>query len=139
VVAVAPGAADRDDAGPDPVPGADGPPAGVPDRPVSDVQPSDPTVRDVPPPDLPADPDPAAAEPPEEESDPAVAGIVAALPDEVLVIDEQPRYHLDGCRAVAARPVIPLPVGEAVELGFTPCAWCAPDRTLAERHRAAAP
>jgi hypothetical protein len=34
--------------------------------------------------------------------------------------------------------VIPLPVREAVELGFTPCGWCAPDRTLAERHPARA-
>jgi hypothetical protein len=63
--------------------------------------------------------------------------VVALLPDEVLVIDEQPRYHLTGCRALASRPTIPLPVREAVELGFTPCAWCTPDRSLAERHPAA--
>ena len=25
-----------------------------------------------------------------------------------------------------------------VELGFTPCAWCSPDRTLSARHRAPA-
>ena len=62
--------------------------------------------------------------------------LVAELDDEVLVVDELPRYHLGGCRSLAGIPVIPLPAREAVELGFTPCAWCNPDRTLAARHRA---
>jgi hypothetical protein len=53
-------------------------------------------------------------------------------------VDELPRYHLGGCRSLAGSPVIPLPAREAVELGFTPCAWCTPDRALAGRHRAAA-
>ena len=67
-----------------------------------------------------------------------IAAIVAQLPDEVVVVDEQPRYHLGSCRSLVSRSVIPLPVREAVELGFTPCGWCVPDRTLAERHPARA-
>ena len=77
-------------------------------------------------------------EPPEEHSDGAVAQLVAGLDDEVVVVDEQPRYHTADCRGVAAKPVIPLPVREAVELGFTPCAWCSPNRRLAGQHPAAA-
>ena len=75
---------------------------------------------------------------PEEPHEQSAAGLVAGLDDEVLVIDEQPRYHVDTCRAVAAQPSIPLPVREAVELGFTPCGWCTPDAVLHERHQASA-
>lgn len=91
-------------------------------------------------PDAPAVEEPVAAdgEPPEEQPDRAAAELVATLPDEVVVIDEQPRYHLSDCRALLAKPVIPLPVREAVELGFTPCGWCTPDTRLAERHPARA-
>ncbi len=76
--------------------------------------------------------------PPEEPHDAAAAAVVAQLDDEVLVVDELPRYHVGGCRSLAGSPVIPLPAREAVELGFTPCAWCSPDRTLGNRHRAPA-
>lgn len=75
---------------------------------------------------------------PEEQHEPTLAALAARLPDEVLVIDEHPRYHVQTCRALTGRPVIPLPVSEAVELGFTPCGWCAPNRTLGERHPAQA-
>ena len=115
------------------VSGAGGPDAGV--------RPTDPTVYNAPPPSLAgAGGEPAAedGEPPEESRDQAVAALVAQLPDEVVVVDEQPRYHLGGCRALVARAVIPLPAQEAVELGFTPCGWCTPDRALAERHPARA-
>lgn len=74
--------------------------------------------------------------PPEEPRDADAAALVAGLEDEVLVVDELPRYHLAGCRSIGASPVIPLPAREAVELGFTPCAWCTPDRALSARHRA---
>ena len=74
--------------------------------------------------------------PPEEPRDADAAALVAGLDDEVLVVDELPRYHLAGCRSLNASPVIPLPAREAVELGFTPCAWCTPDRALSARHRA---
>ena len=74
--------------------------------------------------------------PPEEPRDADAAALVAGVEDEVLVVDELPRYHLGGCRSLGNSPVIPLPAREAVELGFTPCAWCTPDRTLSSRHRA---
>jgi hypothetical protein len=76
-------------------------------------------------------------EPTTEQSDPADAALVATLEDEVVVIDEQPRYHVPGCDALTAHEPIPLPAREAVELGFTPCGWCRPNHTLAERHPAA--
>jgi hypothetical protein len=78
----------------------------------------------------------ADAEPPEEPPDVAASALVAALDDEVVVVDEQPRYHVEGCRALAGKALIPLPAREAIELGFTPCGWCTPDRTLASRHPA---
>ena len=78
----------------------------------------------------------ADGEPPEEPPDVAASALVAALDDEVVVVDEQPRYHVDGCRALAGKALIPLPAREAIELGFTPCGWCTPDRTLASRHPA---
>jgi hypothetical protein len=52
------------------------------------------------------------------------------------VVDEHPRYHVAGCRWLAGRETIPLPLDEARTDGFTPCAVCSPDRTLAERARA---
>ncbi|GAA2569040.1 hypothetical protein [Pseudonocardia hydrocarbonoxydans] len=78
------------------------------------------------------------ADPPEEQAEPAVTALVAGLDDEVVVIDEQPRYHVPGCRSLVAAALIPLPAREAVELGFTPCGWCTPDSTLAGRHQATA-
>ena len=106
------------------------------------VRPYDTTVQGVPAEDVPAaaeaDPGAEDVEPPEENRTPSVAALVAQLPDEVVVVDEQPRYHLGNCRALTARAVIPIPVQEAVELGFTPCGWCSPDQTLADRHPARA-
>ena len=61
--------------------------------------------------------------------------LVVDLHDEVLVVDEHPRYHLADCRWLAGRTTIPLAVDEARTDGFTPCAFCAPDRGLAERER----
>lgn len=74
-------------------------------------------------------------EPPEEPHDADVAALIAGLADEVVVVDERPRYHVAGCRSLVGLPLIPIPAGEAVELGFTPCGWCSPDRALASRHR----
>jgi hypothetical protein len=62
--------------------------------------------------------------------------LVVDLKDEVLVIDEHPRYHLAGCAHLSGRTTIPLPIDEARADGFTPCAVCEPDRNLAERARA---
>jgi hypothetical protein len=83
------------------------------------------------------EPPSSGGEPPEETRDEQTAALVAGLDDEVLVVDEQPRYHVPGCRSLVAAPLIPLPAREAVELGFTPCGFCTPDRTLAGRHAAA--
>ena len=69
-------------------------------------------------------------------NEPAEAALVATLEDEVVVVDEQPRYHVPGCEALNAQEPIPLPAREAVELGFTPCGWCRPDHTLASRYPA---
>jgi hypothetical protein len=75
-------------------------------------------------------------EPPVEPTDTADLMLIAGLADEVQVIDERPRYHMPACGWVYGRPAIRVPVGEARQLGFTPCAHCCPDRILAARHRA---
>ena len=70
-------------------------------------------------------------EPGEEHADPADLAFVATLDRQVLVVDELPGYHLAGCPVLSGRGVIGLPAREAVALGFTPCAVCAPIRVLA--------
>lgn len=68
---------------------------------------------------------------------PADAARVAGMSIEVLVVDGRPRYHLAGCMHLLGRPTEPLPVKEAVELGFSPCSLCEPDSAiLAEARRA---
>jgi len=67
----------------------------------------------------------------------ADAARVARMTDEVLVVDGRPRYHVPGCVHVVTRPSEPLDVSEAVELGFTPCSLCNPDRTLLANTRQA--
>jgi hypothetical protein len=57
------------------------------------------------------------------------------LRDEVLVVDEHPRYHLGGCPHLAGGATFPLPIDEARSDGFTPCGTCSPDRHLAQRAR----
>jgi hypothetical protein len=74
-------------------------------------------------------------DPPVEEVEVTDLLLVVDLKDEVLVIDEHPRYHLAGCAHLAGRTTIPLPLDEARTDGFTPCAVCAPDRNLAQRAR----
>jgi hypothetical protein len=80
---------------------------------------------------------PDDAPPGEEDTDAADLLVVYELTDEVLVVDEYPRYHLARCpwpdQACAER----LPLREARELGFTPCERCRPDKTLARKHRTA--
>lgn len=61
---------------------------------------------------------------------PSMAARVAMLTTDVLVIDGRPRYHVAGCVHLIGRESEPLPVGEAVELGFTPCGMCEPDSAL---------
>nr|WP_228532270.1 hypothetical protein [Micromonospora sp. ANENR4] len=52
------------------------------------------------------------------------------LPGDVLVVDGHPRFHLPGCSHLVGREDEPLPVAEAVALGFTPCAHCEAATTL---------
>ena len=60
----------------------------------------------------------------------ADAARVARMSTSVMVIDGRPRYHLAGCVHLLGRDGEPLPVNEAVELGFTPCSLCEPDTAL---------
>lgn len=76
-------------------------------------------------------------EPPEEDTDAADALLVSESDDEVVVVDERPRYHLTACGWLGDREVLSLPVREARELGFTSCARCTPDTVLAGRVRTA--
>jgi hypothetical protein len=67
---------------------------------------------------------------------PQDAARVAQMSTEVLVIDGRPRYHHPTCVHLLGRENEPLPVSEAVELGFTPCGLCEPDTAmLAEARR----
>ncbi|MFV2110892.1 hypothetical protein ACFHW0_00955 [Micromonospora sp. LOL_025] len=69
-------------------------------------------------------------EPPAQDVTPVEAARVARLAAEVRVVDGRPRYHLADCAYLVGREHEPLPVAEAVDLGFTPCARCAPDTAL---------
>ena len=69
-------------------------------------------------------------EPPAQPVAEADAARVALLDTEVLVIDGRPRYHVAECLHLLGREHQWLPVCEAVELGFTPCGHCEPDRVL---------
>ena len=74
-------------------------------------------------------------DPPVEEVEVTDLLMVVDLKDEVLVIDERPRYHLPGCKHLVGHTGIPLPLDEARTDGFTPCGTCRPDATLADRVR----
>jgi hypothetical protein len=74
-------------------------------------------------------------EPPAEEVEFTDLLLIMDLTDEVLVVDEHPRYHLPRCPAIAGLPTIPIPLDQARSDGFTPCGICSPDRTLAARER----
>ncbi|WIX89709.1 hypothetical protein [Amycolatopsis sp. DG1A-15b] len=76
------------------------------------------------------DSDPGVEETPE-----ADVAVLADLEDEVVVVDEHPRYHLRTCPWLGTRDTIPIGVGEARQLGFTPCDRCHPDATLVAAHR----
>jgi hypothetical protein len=78
---------------------------------------------------------PGEEQPGEEQTDAADLLVVYELTDEVLVVDEHPRYHLTRCRWPDQAQAERLPVREARELGFTPCDRCRPDTTLARKHR----
>jgi hypothetical protein len=107
---------------PQAAPGTSGAGTGRTDRPGRTG--ADPGSRSVGSDDEPADEPPAQAVPP------AQAAQVARMLAEVLVIDGRPRYHRPGCDHLHGRESEPLPVREAMESGFTPCARCEPDSLL---------
>src|SRR6266540_1549516 len=74
-------------------------------------------------------------EPPPQRLSAADAALVARMDDEVLVIDGRPRYHGEACPHLVGQQVEPLPVSEAVRLGFTPCSRCQPASELLARAR----
>jgi hypothetical protein len=53
--------------------------------------------------------DPPAGEPAEEDVAVTDLLLVVDLDDEVLVVDEHPRYHLAGCPALDGRTAVPCP------------------------------
>ncbi|WP_309116598.1 hypothetical protein [Saccharothrix sp.] len=85
--------------------------------------------------DTPVSPD-QDTEPGEEDTDAADLLVVADLTDEVRVLDEHPRYHLASCSWLGERATLGLPIAEARQLGFTPCAVCTPDAVLVAKKRA---
>ena len=60
---------------------------------------------------------------------------VAQLPDEVVVVDGHPRYHLAACPTLTGAGTTPLAISVARRAGFTPCAVCGPDSTFLARLR----
>lgn len=48
----------------------------------------------------------------------------------VVVVDGRPRFHLASCPVAAGRVAVSIPLGEAWESGFTPCAACRPVAAL---------
>ncbi len=80
-------------------------------------------------PDDTADQDPPD-EPAPQQVSAADAARVGQMSTEVLVVDGRPRYHLAGCVHLLGRDHEPIPVSEAISLGFTPCSLCEPDSAL---------
>lgn len=54
---------------------------------------------------------------------------------EVWVIDGQPSYHAAGCGLLIGPDAEPVPLAQATEDGFVPCARCDPDATVSGRQR----
>jgi len=79
--------------------------------------------------------DPRSGELGEEDVEVTDLLLVVDLADEVLVVDEHPRYHVAGCPVLDGRATVPLPMVEARTDGFTPCAACRPVRHLADLER----
>ncbi len=77
-------------------------------------------------------------EPPEEDVSAPDALRMIDIDSDVYVVDGRPRYHLEDCTHLTDRAVVPLPIPEAREAGFTPCSLCKPDSELAAQARKAA-
>ena len=99
----------------------------------ADVAPYSPPGPRVPETTRPTSPAPGEAfdgDPPAEFLSAGQVARLVRLPGEVLVVDGHPRFHLPGCPHLVGREDEPVPVAEAVGLGFTPCAQCAAATTL---------
>ncbi|MBM7084129.1 hypothetical protein ACN267_02065 [Micromonospora sp. WMMD734] len=123
--------------GPDPVAGPGADPATDPHLPDPDDPRRDPADDpawaagdDLAPPWEHSDDAASPWDPPAQRVPPADAARVAQLDAEVRVVDGHPRYHLLSCAHLIERDHEPLPVHEAVSLGFTPCGLCNPDTAL---------
>ncbi|MET8834648.1 hypothetical protein ABZV78_12120 [Micromonospora sp. NPDC004540] len=88
------------------------------------------TGPDAPAPTSPAPDGPFEGDPPAEFLTAGEVARLVRLDGEVRVVDGHPRFHLPGCAQLVGRADEPLPVAEAVGLGFTPCGRCAPATTL---------
>jgi hypothetical protein len=71
-------------------------------------------------------PDSTADEPTEQRMSSVEAAALMRLDTEVAVVDGRPRFHHPVCSHLHGREHEPLPVAEALELGFTPCGMCEP-------------
>lgn len=94
-----------------------------------------PPAHDPPAGDQVAMPAAPADEPAEEQASSTDVLRILDLLDEVMVVDERPRYHLPSCVHLIGKDAQPLPISEARGAGFSPCALCRPDSTLADRAR----
>lgn len=100
---------------------------------VADAAPYSPPGPRVPETARPTSPAPGEAfdgDPPAEYLSTGDVARLVRLPGDVLVVDGHPRFHLPGCPHLVGREDEPLPVAEAVALGFTPCAHCEAATTL---------
>jgi hypothetical protein len=95
-------------------------------------QPPEPPVTDpyAPAPTSPATDGPYDGDPPAQRVPAAELARLARLDAEVRVVEGHRRFHLPACPHLVGRSDTPLPVAEAVRLGFTPCARCAPATAL---------
>ncbi|MQM24403.1 hypothetical protein [Glycomyces albidus] len=71
-------------------------------------------------------PESLADEPAEQRMSSVEAAALMRLDTEVAVVDGRPRFHHSACMHLTGREHEPLPVAEALELGFTPCGMCEP-------------
>ncbi|MEU8006192.1 hypothetical protein AB0B66_33965 [Catellatospora sp. NPDC049111] len=76
-----------------------------------------------------------ADEPAAQQVSAEVAAQIARMSLDVMVIDGRPRFHMPVCVHLLGRPYEPLPVSEAVELGFSSCVLCEPATALTAPNR----
>ncbi|MEU9511198.1 hypothetical protein [Micromonospora sp. NPDC048169] len=114
-----------------PPPAAYSPPFDAgPDEEPAPYSPPGPRVPEAPRPTSPAPGEAFDGDPPAEFLSSGEVARLVRLPADVLVVDGHPRFHLPDCPHLVGRDDEPLPVAEAVGLGFTPCAHCAAATTL---------